>query len=241
LSLLLALALAAVHRPEPGGAEQAEATEPLNFSYVWPDSAERDPALVAVLRARMETARERALADARESWRDARANGHELRPYYFTQSWRLAGDSGGLLSLTAVVETFAGGGPAEGSFETLLWDSTEHRPVPIAELLGPMLPGIEHRYCASLNEERADIRGDAIRPDPCPPLAEQQLALEDMDGNGRFDRLLVQIEPHMVAPDEEDPYTPEVDLEAADLTRIPARYRGAFQPIDDRTPSPSDD
>jgi len=212
-----------------------------HFSYFWPDAAERDPALAALLRSRRERAHEQALTAARASEREARASGHELQPYYFTQSWRLADDSGGLLSLVSVVETFANGGPPEGGFETLLWDSAEHRPVPVGELLGPMLPGLAQRYCASLNEERANIRGDAIRPDPCPSLPEQQLALEDMDGNGRFDRLLVQIAPHVVAPDDDDPHTSEVDLEAADVARVPDRHRGAFQPVNDRTqPRPNE-
>lgn len=227
MSLLLALALAAVEQ------QQTEQTDPLNFSYHWPAEAERDPTLVAFLRARMAAAREQALADARRSQRQARAAGQEPSPYYFTQSWWLAGAGGSLLSLAGVVETFADGGPPEGRFETLLWDSAGHRPVPIAELVGPMLPGLETRYCASLNEERANIRGDAIRPDPCPPLAEQVLTLADVDGNGRFDRLMVGIEPNLVAPDDEDPYTPEVDLEAADVAQVPERWRGAFEPVSD--------
>jgi hypothetical protein len=230
LSLLLALALAAVQQPEPGEAEQVDM---FHFSYFWPEAAERDPALLAWLRSRRQRAHAQALVDERASERAARANGHELRPYYFTQSWRLAGDGGGLLSLAVVVETFANGGPPEGRVETLLWDSAEHRPVPAVEVIGAMLPGLERRYCASLNEERADIRGDAIRPDPCPRLAEQVLTLEDIDGDGRFDRLLISIEPNVVAPDDDDPYTPEVDLEAADLAQVPERWRGAFQPVDD--------
>ena len=239
LSLLLAFALAALQQPVPGGVEQAEATGLLNFSYVWPEAAERDPALLALLRTRMEAARERALADARQTQREARANGYELRPYYFTQSWRLTGDSGGLLSLTAVVETFANGGPPEGDVETLLWDSAERRAVPIAELVGPMLPGLEQRYCASLDEVRTDIRGEPGRRDPatrCPPLAEQQMAIEDINGNGRFDRLAVFVPPYGAGPNDEDPYTAEVDLEAADLAHIPGRYRAAFQPVNDRPP-----
>lgn len=224
MSLLLALALASIQQPEPD--------ELLNFSYHWPAEAERDPALVAFLRARMAAAREQALADARENHREARA-GQEPSPYYFTQSWWLAGAGGDLLSFAGVVETFVRGGPPEGRFETLLWDSTGHRPVPVAELVGPLLPGLEQRYCASLNEERAAISGAAIRPDRCPPLAEQVLTLADTNGNGRFDRLSIGIEPNVVAPDDEDPYTPEVDLEAGDLAQVPERWRGAFEPVED--------
>jgi len=248
VSLLLALALAAVQPGEPDLVEHSERADLLEFIYIWPDAVERDPALAGLLRERMEAARERVRTAARRSAQDARANGEEVRLYQFMQRWRLAGDSGGLLSLIAVVETFARGGHPEGDFETLLWDAAARRPVPVAELIGPMLPGLEQRYCASLDEARTERHGESVPPPGpegsfalCPPLAEQVLVLEDANGSGGFDRLLVLIPPHAAAPDDDGPYMPAVDLEVADLARLPDRYRGAFEAVNDRRRPPPDE
>lgn len=230
---LLALAAGVA---QPADFVREEETELLDFGYGWPAAADALPALRALLHADMEAERAQAMRWAEEGRAEARRNGIEYMAHHYAKGWGIAGSTPQLLSLTATEETFAGGAHGNIAFAAILWDRAADRSVPAAETLGAAgLERMRERYCAALDAERAERRGEPVRPDPedphtlCPPLAEQVLAPVDRDGNGRFDGLDVQLAPYVAGAYAEGAYVAELSFEDEDLAGIADGYRPAFE------------
>lgn len=244
---LLAAFLAVALQPAPGDFVRDENTDLLDFSYSWPARAERDRLLRVLLRERMEAARARATADARESRRLARQGGYEFRQHSYGQGWAVAGQPVQLLSLTASISTYGGGAHGNMAFDSLLWDDLPGRAIDIVAFLGPGLVQMEPRYCAELDRMRAERRREArIESDAgdpfsaCPPIAAQVLAFADTDNNPHFDTLLVLLPPYAAGPYVEGEYVVAVQLDDGDLAHVPEPQRGAFFPWGERIiPLPS--
>ena len=233
LSVLLALSAAAA---QSGDFLREEPDEPLAFTYGWPAAADALPSLREVLRTDMEAERARALGYVEDSRAAARENGIEFIPHYYAKTWEVSGSTPRLLSLAASEEAFAGGAHGNVAFDALLWDLTAQRRVTAEQVLGEAaISGMTERYCASLDAERAERRGEPVRRDPddphtlCPPLSELVLAPKDQDGNGRFEALDVLIAPYLAGPYAEGAYFAEVPFRAEDLAGIPDGYRAAFE------------
>jgi hypothetical protein len=230
---LLAFAATAA---QAAGFNHSQESELLEFSYSWPAAVEAEPSLRETLRAEMNAEQRRARQIA-EQWRaETRFNGGDFQPHYFAKGWEVAGLSPQLLSLTASRETFSGGAHGNTDFSAILWDRQSRRPVPAAAMLGAAaLASMSERYCAALDAERAERRGEPVTRDPqdqfslCPPLAEQVLAPTDSDGNGRFDTLAVLIAPYVAGPYAEGAYSPQLPFRAGDLEGVPENYRSAFE------------
>jgi hypothetical protein len=239
LAPLFALAAAA---QQPGDFRREEESDLLAFSYSWPAVVGTEPALREQLRREMESERRRAIEIA-ERWRaEIRRNGLEFQPHYFAQTWSVAGATPLLLSV-ASRETFAGGAHGNLQFAAILWDRAADRSLTAAEAVGAAaLGGMRERYCAALNDERAERRGEPVRPDPddqfsqCPPLADQVLVPKDSDGNGLFDVLEVQLAPYAAGPYAEGAYFALVSFTAADVAALAEGYRAAFEAAGERSP-----
>lgn len=235
LPLLIALSAAAA-AAEPGDFLREEPGETLAFAYGWPAAAEANPALREMLRAEMEAERAQMLGYVEQGRAAARENGIEFIPYHYAKTWAVSGSTPQLLSLTASVETFAGGAHGNIGFDALLWDLAAQRRITPWEVLGEAaIQGMTERYCAALDARRAEQRGEPIRRNPedphtlCPPLAELVLAPKDADGNGRFDTLDVLIAPYLAGPYVEGAYFAEMPFEERDLAGIADGYRPAFE------------
>ena len=242
---LLALAAGVA---QPADFVREEEMELLDFGYGWPAEADALPALRARLHADMEAERTQAMRWAGEALDNARANGIEYIEHYYAKGWGISGSTPQLLSLTATEEAFAGGAHGNITFSAILWDRAADRPVSAAEMLGAaVLRGMRERYCAALDAERAERRGETVRPDAedphtlCPPLAEQVLAPVDRDGDGRFDGLDVQLAPYVAGSYAEGAYVAEVPFEEQDLAGIADGYRPAFEAGDPLDPPATDD
>jgi hypothetical protein len=239
VSLALALLLSAQAAPRDFLRE--EQTEALNFSYAWPAAAERDPRLRDLLRGRMEEARERAIADARENQRTARADGFEFHQHEYGAGWEVAGNPVGLISLTFSAFTFSGGAHGNNFFDALLWDDGADREIDVKDFLGrEAIEGLGPAYCTELDRMRTERRGAPVAPDPedpfsrCPPIGEQVLALANRDNNPHFDTLLVLIPPYVAGPYVEGDYVVEVRIDDDSLGHVPERFRSAFFPWGER-------
>lgn len=216
-----------------------EETDLLAFSYGWPAAVEAIPALRDVLRAEMEAERRQARQWAEEGRATARENGLEFQPHHYSRGWQVAGDTPQLLSLTASEESFSGGAHGNIAFAAILWDRGEDRRVSAAEVLGQRaLERMTDRYCASLDAERSERRGEPVRRDAedphtlCPPIAEQLLVPKDSDGDGRFDTLDIWFAPYAAGSYAEGAYFAEVPFRARDLADIRDAYRDAFEEAD---------
>lgn len=231
LAALVAVAAAAM---QPADFTREEESELLTFSYSWPAAAEAEPALRGLLHREMEAQRAQSRRWAEEDRERRREVGNEPMQHHYARGWQVAGATARLLSLTASEETFTGGAHGNLAFAVILWDRAAGEAVPAAQLLGgAALQGMTGRYCASLNAERRERRGEPVSPDDffadCPPLAELVLAPKDADGNGRFDTLDVLIPPYVAGPYAEGAYFAEVPFTGRDLAGVPERYRDSFE------------
>jgi hypothetical protein len=194
------------------------------FHYRWPVEVNSQPAL----RARLN--REMALFS-----RDARrylANEHPSG-FYYHKRWRVAGNSGRLVSLTAEIDIFRGWLHDELSYEALLWDRVANRPVAVAAALGPAMVARTRRRCTAWARAEMSARlGRPVGNDTsfdCPALAHYVVAPADRDHNGRFETLRVLIAPYVIASYTAGSFQFDIPLRPGDLASIPVRYRVAFE------------
>lgn len=231
IALLVLLAAIA----QPADVLREEETALLHFRYGWPAAAEQIPGLSAALRRQMAAARRWAIDHAAEGRRDARRMGRDYVQQDYDQVWEAAGATAQLLSLVSGTFALTGGAHGDMSDSALLWDRAADREVEAAALLGPGLAGMTGRFCAELDRQRAENRGEPVRPDPedpfarCPPLTEQVIAPADDDGNGRFELLRVMLPPYVAGPYVEGDYVVDIAFAPADLARVPDRYRPDFE------------
>ena len=222
--LLAALLLAA----QPAPFRHAERSELLEFRYAWPAEVEAVPALRAMLRRRMEAARARALADARET----RASSREARVAFHTElydeAWSVETANGRFLSLTADLHTDNNGARPNRDFEALIWDRARGRATSVHTLLGAAaLARLSPRYCAALNAQLS--AHGAEPPNSCPPLADRVLAFSDRDHDGRFDALHVLIAPYVAASYADGSFVVDVPFARGDLEALAPADRAAFE------------
>ena len=227
----LALIVAAAFQPQ--AFNHREESELLEFSYGWPAVVGEQPALVTRLAAEMTEERARALEWAEED-RASRGDDFPFNQHHYAKQWDTAGVMDRLLSLTAATESYSGGAHGNLSLHAVLWDRAEDRELDPVELLGEAATArLSERYCAALDAERAERRGEPISRDDffgdCPALAEQALAPVDEDGDDRFERLDVLIPPYAAGPWVEGPYVIAVSFEAGDFADLPPEYRDAFE------------
>lgn len=210
----------------------------LAFSYSWPAEAEAIPPLRARLRAEMEAHRREASGYLRDERQRSAADGRTPMEHLYSRSWTTAGDTPRLLSLSASEETFTGGAHGNQRYFALIWDRQTDAPVAAAALLGPALAGFGPRFCAALNAERAERRGEPVPPpgdsddsfNACPSLAELVVVPADDDGSRRFERLAVLIPPYVAGPYAEGGYVVDLPFAAADIARVPENWRGLLEP-----------
>jgi hypothetical protein len=231
-SLLVLLAVAAA----PGDFVRDEQSGSLDFHYEWPAAVNAVPRLRAALQADMAHDHRLALSYVADSRRLARQNHIDFQPHDYSKSWTIAGTSARLISLTADLGAFTGGAHPNSAYFGLTWDRASDRAVPVATLLGPaLLRRLRARFCAALNAQRAENRGEPVRPDPadpfttCPAFAELVLAPADGNHNGRFERLDVLIAPYLAGAYVEGSYEVEVRLDAGDVAAVPAVWRASFE------------
>jgi hypothetical protein len=232
--MLLALAAALIAAAPPGDFEQREENALLAFSYSWPATVARIPALARHLRARMNGERAQAAINARAQQATARRGHYSFDPHSFDSAWQVEGRSQGLISLAAVTASFTGGGHAENGYAVLLWDLRAARPIQAWALFdAAAVRRLTPRFCAARLAARAAHLGEAPPANPeaddawaCPLLGEQLAAPADADGNGRFERLRMFV---ATGNFDVEGYTIDLPLSAADLAAIPAAYRASFE------------
>ena len=201
----------------------------IHFIYSWPAEAETPSALGAAMRAAMARDRARTIEAARRQQALARRGHYPFTQHGFTAAWTIEGASARLVSLSAVTETYAGGGHSEHGYDTRLWDVAARRAVAMRAVLSPAaVAAMGPVFCPAWEAARADHYGEAApdRDSACPPLAERAAAPADVDRNGRFETYRVFIATGYF---DAEGYTVDLPLRAEDVARIPAAYRASFE------------
>lgn len=228
--------------PSPTATRPAQATrieeesDLLKFGYSWPADAGALPQLHARLEAQLAKDRTEATGQADADRRERLESDFPYHPHELRKTWRVIGSTASLLSLIGETYTFTGGAHGMTTHEALLWDKGDDRLVEHDAILPPtLLAAINARYCAGLDREREEKRGEPVRKDPddtfsqCPPIGEQTIAPIDEDANGRLDGLAILLDPYEAGPYAEGSYEVAVRLDAGALAAIPAEYRSAFE------------
>ncbi len=218
--VLLALLAAA---PPPADFERLEENGMLAFRYAWPAAVEAEPALKAAMRTRMASERARAAAFASQMRGIARRGRFPFNRHALDTSWRVEGRTARLISLSAEIAAYTGGGHGDDRFAVLLWDLAGARPAHLSAFSDPAaLRALAPRFCAAY---AAAAQGESGRR-ACPALADRPAAPADSDGNGRFDTLRI-----FVATGYFDAggLIVDVPFEPDDLARLSDGYRPAFE------------
>ncbi|MEZ5742879.1 MAG: DUF4163 domain-containing protein [Sphingomonadaceae bacterium] len=226
----------AASQPAPvSGTEVEEETDAYSFSYSYPGEANAIPALRAHMERDMEAANAEIVKQAAEAKADAEANDYPFRPHYLAIGWGVAGDTSGWLSMSASIETYSGGAHGNHGFDTLLWDKRANVRREVTNLFiseAALRDAIRERFCAGLDAERAERRGEPVRrsdewPDDCIDPFEAEVLLES-EGGQVFETLTVLIAPYLAGSYAEGSYLVSVPVDARVLAAVKPEYRKAF-------------
>lgn len=232
-----AAAASAVAAPADGeGRAIAESTDDFEFEYSWPGEAAAIPALDAQLQARADAARAELVGTAREDRAAAAEADYPFRPHSFAGEWQVVADLPRWLSLSGTISTYAGGAHPNSGFDSLLWDrqaQTARAPLDLFRSPLDFENAIARRFCAQLDAERAERRGEPVDPDAdgyfndCPGVEEVTVLLGSSNGR-TFDRIGILVMPYVAGPYAEGSYEFDLPVDTALLDAVRPAYRRDF-------------
>lgn len=217
-------AAAAVPGAPPGGVADAaaknapasdvkESNDLIEFAYAYPREAAAIPELAAWLDNDRATKRDALVAAAQRDKAAAEKGGFPYRPHSHSQAWQRVTNTPLFLSLSAEIETYAGGAHGMQTFDTLMWDRNRRKqlkPLDLFQSGEAFDAAIRDPFCAGIKRAKAakGITADEA-PDSvfakCPPASAQTVWLGSSDG--RFlDRMTIAIAPYEVGPYAEGSY-----------------------------------
>jgi len=230
----------AVADREPAGNVKAHEyeheTADIDFGYGWPAEVAAIPALADILTEESRAAERSNTAGAREMRAESKSGGFPFHQHIFSKHWMVAANTPRLLSLTAEIATYTGGAHGNLGYDTMIWDKANASPIEIGTLFpdsAAFMAATRERFCAALNTERGDRRGEQVDPasedpfDTCPQYTELAVAPFSSDGQA-IDRITFLAEPYVAGPYAEGPYEISVPVTAETLAAVAPPYRAAF-------------
>lgn len=231
-----ASASAVAAAPIGEGRAIAESTDDFEFEYSWPGEAAAIPTLDAQLQARADTARAELVSSAQEDRAAAAEADYPFRPHSFSGEWLVVADLPGWLSLSGTISTYAGGAHPNSGFDSMLWDKraqTARAPLDLFRTPQNFENAIARRFCAQLDAERAERRGEPVDPqaegyfNDCPGVEEVTVLLGSSNGQ-RFDRIGILVMPYVAGPYAEGSYEFDLPVDTALLDAVRPAYRQDF-------------
>ena len=227
LTLLIAAA-AAFHLQENG--------RDVDFTYDWPAQASAIPSLKTKLRSDLQRDRLRTAKNAGEDRRMAGTiqGGYAFHQHEFSRAIEFAGQSGRLASFEDNVGSFTGGAHPNSGTSALLWDRASAKEVKFKNLFTRSpTPILQPSYCKDLAAERKEKLGNDV-PDStiwerCPDPLTLAVVPTDMNGNGRFERLVVTASPYAVGSYAEGEYVVTLPVTRALIQALKPEYRASFE------------
>lgn len=190
-----------------------ESNDLIEFAYAYPRDAATIPELAAWLDNDRATKRDALVAAAQRDKAAAEKGGFPYRPHSHSQAWQRVTNTPRFLSLSAEIETYAGGAHGMQTFDTLMWDRNRRKqlkPLDLFQSGEAFDAAIRDPFCAGIKRAKAAKRITADEtPDSvfakCPPASAQTVWLGSSDG--RFlDRMTIAIAPYEVGPYAEGSY-----------------------------------
>ncbi|GMM93284.1 DUF4163 domain-containing protein [Qipengyuania sp. MTN3-11] len=205
------------------------------FAYSWPAEVSAIEPLAAELAAE----RDKALAEQKAEYEAAQADSPEdcdpCRTRSAETEWQVVADLPRFLSLSAGFSVYTGGAHGNYGTRSLVWDREAGQRLAATDLFrspGGLYGAISRRYCAALNAEREERRGEPVDPDDeyfgdCPGIDE--LTVLPGSSNGRtFDRIGVIADPYVAGSYAEGSYEVTLPVDTAVIDAVKPEYVDAF-------------
>lgn len=230
--LMVAAPLAAI--ATTAGARDVR-TADYRFSYAYPASVARFPALKAWFDADAARRQASIAKDAADDRATSRKEGYPFHPYESVARWSMVTDTPRLLSLSADLNVYTGGAHGSPGSASLVWDKAGGRrlaPISLFTTPGSLQAAIRAPYCARLKVERNRRSGDTPEPAddlfaPCPTLKELTLLLGSTNGQ-RIDRIGLLADPYVAGSYAEGTYEVTLPVSPAVLAAVRPEWRSAF-------------
>ena len=208
----------------------------LEFSYEWPNEAAAIPALSKRFRGDLDQAFGRASEGARNDAKLAKEQKREFHPYFYSMSWKSAGQTPALLSLESDMGVFSGGAHPNSAYGALLWDRRLRKEIKFTDqfIQSTSFAKLTRApYCKKLDAERLKRReGEKLGGefDKCPPFSDLAIAPADSDRDGKFDIIRFTASPYTAGPYAEGEYVLELPLTRQLMAAIKPLYRSSYEP-----------
>lgn len=218
------------------GRAVSESTEAYEFEYSYPGAAAAIPALADWLDAQAAERKASLQSEAQEGRAEAQSGNYPFNPHSYSMDWKVVADIPDWLSLSGEFSTYSGGAHGMYGMDSLVWQKDPGRRLqPIALFRSPaaLTDALSPGLCNALDAERAERRGEPVRPDSDDPF-DQCLGMDEAtvllgSSNGEtFDRLTVWIGPYVAGPYAEGAFELDFPVDAAVLASVKPEYREAF-------------
>jgi hypothetical protein len=157
---------ASVPAAGPGGARTVSEENALySFDYAYPAAAGAIPGLKAWLDGEIDKQRTELVAQARTGRAEAKQGGFPYSAYYQATGWQVVTDIPAWLSLSAGVESYAGGAHPNHWFAAMLWDKRAGQRRAASDLFvskQALSQAIRAPFCAEIDRQRAEKRGEKV-------------------------------------------------------------------------------
>lgn len=221
-------------------ATAGEWTAPANplydFTYTIPALASAIPALRARLLADRAAQLAKVRREAGESAAEARRGGFPVRKFEYQQTWDVVTSLPGWLSLSAAYYNYSGGAHGMSWSGAMLWDRKAARPRNPLDLFtsrGALAQAIRGPFCAALNRQRAEKRGEPVKAGSTAMFEEcidplKQTVLLGSKSKRVFDRIGILVAPYEAGPYAEGEYEVTLPVTPAVLAAVRPEYRVSF-------------
>ena len=213
-----------------------DSTPLYEFSYAYPVQAAAIPGLAAWFKADAAKMKRDLVVHAKEGQSAAKADKRTYYPYGHSTKWGVVTDLPGWLSLSAQRWESLGGAHPNPWQEGLVWNKAAGKRMKGTDLFASpaaLSAAIRLPFCAALNQQRADKRGEPVNPksrdpfDLCIDPAAQTVILGSTDKT-HFTRIGVLVDPYEAGPYAEGNYEVTLPVTAAVLRAVKPQYRSAF-------------
>lgn len=232
--------------PPAGAADEAakqapasnvsENNELIEFAYSYPADAAQIAELAKALDGDRAAKREALVTAARRDKAAAEKEAFPYRKHSHRQTWQRVTSTPRFLSLSAEIETYAGGAHGMQTFDTLIWDRNRRKrmkPLDLFESSAAFDAAIREAFCAGIKRAKAakgiEEASDSVFAE-CPPASAQTVWLGSSDGR-YLDRLTIAIAPYEIGAYAEGSYKINVPMTGALVKVVKDEFARDFLPI----------
>lgn len=215
-----------------------ENNELIEFVYAYPKDAAQIAELAKALDGDRAAKREALIAAAQRDKAAAEKGEFPYRVHSHRQTWQRVTSTPRFLSLSAEIDSYAGGAHGMQSFDTLIWDRNRRKqmkPLDLFTSSEAFDAAIRDSFCAGIKRAKAakGILAEEAPDSPfakCPPASAQTIWLGSSDG--RFlDRMTIAIGPYEIGPYAEGSYKINVPVTGALVKAVKGEFARDFLPI----------